>query len=258
MSLSTQTPLPEKNLLAGLHLVVITDVAPVKGDDQKPISSEKGGMKVRCTFTKSKDGVNTVYEHDFWVKDGFFARMCHAFKIDPLAPKFRTHVLGTQEKPNLRRGWIAIKEIHHINGTEIVLEGGQPVIEYELFDFFRWTESGKRPKVAGDPELGAIAGVFLDYKDVNLNPHKWGEADMTIGAELIEKEEEHDEFSLEPIVATENHSGADPGLVKKYGDMDMVQFSEHIHGKKLYEEKPFTPLSEQNKPKTGPIGWDTF
>ncbi len=163
MSLSTQEPLIQE-LKTGLHLVIISEVSIVKGQDNLPIVTKEGENCLKFRFTSDKDGVIAHYEHKFWINGkshSFFLKMCDAFKIDSTAPKFRQEVMGTSEKPNVRRGWIAIKEVHLIAGETELGE-----IEYHLFDFFKWSESRKKPKLLGDPEEGNVGGTFLGYKEV--------------------------------------------------------------------------------------------
>lgn len=148
----------------GTHLAITKDMYYLRNAAKEQILTAQGHPILVVLFQNDK---SNIHEQHYPVDNGLgsenFKKLLSAAQVVPSegnTPKKKDAVN--------KRLWIAIREIHYIEDDKKVLDmEGNPIIEYFIFRYSPFIETGKRPLIIGDPQdnNGMPLGVFIDYKN---------------------------------------------------------------------------------------------
>jgi len=241
MSLSAKSKTRVKQLLTGIHLVMIDDLWLTKDGHGNILTTTGGQVPMSIRFTDSN---GYSFDNNYLLKgdkEFIFHKMCTAFGIDYTVTKLKdecgidvvkadgTVVKATKPR---KRGYIFIREVHDVDGTEIVKDEvtGVDVVNYYIFDYAPFMAGQKAPTRLGCPVDGKGAdGDFIDYRQISsieqqVHKQKLSKAErLELGKKVIAdtKAKKEDVFTLEeefvePVVEEENAPAFDtPALVKE-------------------------------------------
>ena len=194
-----------RQLYTGIHLVMIDDLWLTKNSAGEIISYPDGQTPLTVRFT---DGKGYSFDNNYLLKgdkEFIFHKMCAAFGVDYSVTKLKdecgidiTKPDGTVVKATKprRRGYIFIREVRDIDGTEVVKDEitRDEVVNYYIFDYAPFMAGQKAPNKKGCPVDGKGAdGDFIDYRQIKKNMTK--EERLAIGREIIAKKPD-DVFTL--------------------------------------------------------------
>lgn len=154
-------------LRTGVHLVSIDEIKHVKDMEGKWKTLPSGEKLIVVIF---KDKENHKYEQTYYLKgdrEYHWKKMCMIAKVNldrvKETGKLKPEALG-------KRLWLAIKEVHDIDGTEALIDDltDMPVINYYVFNVIDASNPENRPSILGDPHKnkGVPSDEFIDYRQI--------------------------------------------------------------------------------------------
>lgn len=163
MSLSVNSKHERKQeLLAGIHLVIVSDVKLLKKSDGTPVESD-GNNFITVKFT---NGDNKSIEQNYPVgteKQRAFDLLILNLGLDNTKQINKKEAIG-------KRIWIAVKEVYLLN-NEITLkdENGIDIKEFYVFKTVKYDGDNSYPIINGDPKKynGIAQEEFVDYRLVD-------------------------------------------------------------------------------------------
>ncbi len=152
----------KSELGTGLHPVTIHDMFYLR-NASKEVQKIDGFVAIVVRFiNKKKASHENLYIMDGDYRQKYFQKMM----VD--AGVVITLGKNPDKKDIVGRSlYVAIQEVHHVNDEKIIIEDGEPVIEYHIFKTMPLTED--RPKMTGDPENnnGIPMDQFVTYKNMS-------------------------------------------------------------------------------------------
>lgn len=147
------------DLKTGVHLVFISDISFLR-NAAKEIIKVDGFAAIVVQF-KGEIGMHEqMYICDNGYRQKYFTKMLEDARV-PIEKGKHPHkdvILG-------KKVYVAIQEVHHVDNERVVLQDGEPMIEYHIFKTIKYDEN-IAPKLKGDPLLGGVAsGDFVTYKN---------------------------------------------------------------------------------------------
>ncbi len=161
MSLKTIISRHRKSeLKTGGHLVSIFDMFYLR-NAQKELLKIDGFSAIVIKFKGETGYHDQLYVMDKSYRQKRFVDVLNHAKvlIEPGKPPDKKECVG-------KKLWIFIQEVHYVNNEVVVMEDGEPVIEYQIFKTEPIRE-GIIPKLKGDPLLnnGRAFDQFVTYKN---------------------------------------------------------------------------------------------
>ncbi len=152
----------KSELGTGLHAVTIHDMFYLR-NASKEVQKIDGFVAIVVRFiNKKKASHENLYIMDGDYRQKYFQKMMvdAGVVITPGKNPDKKDIVG-------RSLYVAIQEVHHVNDEKIIIEDGEPVIEYHVFRTMPFTED--RPKMTGDPENnnGIAMDQFVTYKNMS-------------------------------------------------------------------------------------------
>ncbi len=152
----------KSELKTGVHLVSINDLFYLR-NAQKEIVKISGHLAIIIQY-KSKDAIHEqLYVMDKSSRQHYFNKVLK----DANVPKEEGKAFKKEDCLK-KKLYIAIQEVHYVNNENVILENGEPKVDYQIFQTMPCSE-GIIPRINGDPEYnnGRPMDKFITYKNVS-------------------------------------------------------------------------------------------
>ncbi len=149
-------------LKTGVHLVTISDMFYLRNAEKEIIKFD--GFPAIIIQFKGKTGLHEqLYVIDKGNRQFYFDKVLSDAKVpvEPGKPAQKVDCVG-------KKLYVAIREVRYVNDENVVMENGEPVIEYQIFQTIPSVE-GIIPNLKGDPALNNDRPMdqFVTYKNTS-------------------------------------------------------------------------------------------
>ncbi len=143
---------------AGLHIATIVDVFYLLNEAKEILHIDGNNLLVVKFSNEEGKHHDQLYPLDKGWRQKSFQYM---FESCGAKSAKRSEMVS-------KKLYIAIQEVHYVDDDKVILEDGQPRIEYHIFRTFPYIEGNKSPKIKGNPLTEGFAqGEFITYKNLS-------------------------------------------------------------------------------------------